>query len=49
MVKRPDIAQRLRQDGLVAEPLGLDEFHAFIVAETARWKPVLVETGLAAH
>jgi hypothetical protein len=36
MVAKPEIAQRLRQDGLVAETFGLDEFRAFIVAETAR-------------
>ena len=49
MVRRPEIAQRLRQDGLVAETFSLDEFRNFIVAEAARWKPMLVETGFAAH
>jgi tripartite-type tricarboxylate transporter receptor subunit TctC len=49
MVQRPDIQKRLREDGLVAETFTVDEFRNFIVAETARWKPMLVETGLAAQ
>lgn len=47
MVLRPDVQKRLREDGLVAETFGLDEFRDFIVAETAHWKPLLIETGLA--
>jgi tripartite-type tricarboxylate transporter receptor subunit TctC len=47
MTLRPDVANRLRQDGLVAETFTVDEFHNFIVAETARWKPMLIETGVA--
>jgi len=46
MTLRPDVANRLRQDGLVAETFTVDEFRSFIVAETARWKPMLIETGL---
>jgi tripartite-type tricarboxylate transporter receptor subunit TctC len=49
MVLRPDIAKRLREDGLVAETFGVDEFRDFIIEETARWKPMLIETGLAAQ
>ena len=48
MVQKPDIQKRLREDGLVAETFTVDEFRNFIVAEAARWKPMLVETGLAA-
>jgi tripartite-type tricarboxylate transporter receptor subunit TctC len=47
MTLRPDVANRLRQDGLVAETFTVDEFRNFIVAESARWKPILIETGLA--
>ena len=47
MVQRPEIRKRLREDGLVPETYSLDEFRNFIIAETARWKPMLVETGLA--
>ena len=48
MVQKPEIQRRLREDGLVPEAFSLAEFHDFIVSETARWKPMLVETGLAA-
>lgn len=47
MALRPDIAKRLREDGLVAEKFTVDEFRNFIIAETARWKPMLIEAGLA--
>jgi len=49
MVRRPDMVERLRRDGLVAETYSLDAFRQFIAAETARWKPMLIETGFAAH
>ena len=48
MVQRPDIEKRLRADGLVPEALSLAELRGLIVAETARWKPLLKEVGLAA-
>jgi tripartite-type tricarboxylate transporter receptor subunit TctC len=47
MTLRSDVANRLRQDGLVADTFTVDEFRNFIVAESARWKPMLIETGLA--
>lgn len=48
MMARPDIQDRLREEGLVPETMSLDDFRAFIIAETARWKPMLQVTGLAA-
>jgi len=45
MVGEPQIAERLRGEGLVAETFSVEEFRKFIVAETARWKPMLVITG----
>jgi tripartite-type tricarboxylate transporter receptor subunit TctC len=47
MVRKPEIAQRLREDGLVAETFSVDEFRKFITAEAARFRPMLLETGLA--
>jgi tripartite-type tricarboxylate transporter receptor subunit TctC len=47
MTLRPDVANQLRRDGLVAETFTVDEFRNFITAESARWKPMLIETGLA--
>ncbi len=49
MVRRPEIEKRLREDGLIADPMTVDEFHDFILAETARWKPMLIDTGLASQ
>jgi tripartite-type tricarboxylate transporter receptor subunit TctC len=43
---RPEAAERLRQDGLVARPLDVDAFAAFIAEEIARWKPVIERAGL---
>jgi len=48
MVQTPEFQKRLREDGLISETFNVDEFHNFIIAETARWKPMLIETGLAA-
>jgi len=42
---RPDTAKRLREDGLVTEPLTVDAFRAFIETETTRWQPVLRSAG----
>jgi hypothetical protein len=47
IVQRPEI--QLREDGLAPETFDLVEFRAFIVAEIARWKPMLRETGFAAQ
>jgi len=48
MVQKPEFQKRLREDGLIAETFNVDEFRNFIIAESARWKPMLIETGLAA-
>jgi len=38
--------QRLRQLGLVADAMTVEEFNALIARETARWKPVIEQLGL---
>jgi tripartite-type tricarboxylate transporter receptor subunit TctC len=45
-VNRPDVQQRLRQDGMVSETMSTEEFRKFIEAETARWKPAIERAGL---
>jgi len=47
-VSKPEIQQRLRHDGLVAETMSVAQLKQFIEAETVRWKPVLEQTGLIA-
>lgn len=46
MVKRPDIQERIQRDGMITEPMSIDEFDKFIAAETTRWKPVIEAAGL---
>lgn len=45
-VQLPEVEARLRRDGLVADPMSVEQFDKFIDAETAIWKPVLERTGL---
>jgi tripartite-type tricarboxylate transporter receptor subunit TctC len=45
-VTRPEIQQRLRQDGLVSESMSVEELQRLIEAETVRWRPVLEQLGL---
>jgi tripartite-type tricarboxylate transporter receptor subunit TctC len=45
-VSKPEVQARLRNDGLVAEMMSVDELRALIIAESARWKPVLEQLGL---
>jgi tripartite-type tricarboxylate transporter receptor subunit TctC len=42
----PEVQQRLRHDGLLTEPMSMDEFGKFIAFEAARWKPVIERAGL---
>jgi tripartite-type tricarboxylate transporter receptor subunit TctC len=45
-VSKPEMQERLRRDGLVSETMSVVQLKQFIEAETARWKPVLQQTGL---
>lgn len=45
-VSKPEVQARLRQDGLIAETMSVDGLKSYILAETARWKPVLDDLGL---
>jgi tripartite-type tricarboxylate transporter receptor subunit TctC len=43
---RPEIEQRLRQEGMVTQALSPAEFLQLIEAETVRWRPVIERAGL---
>jgi tripartite-type tricarboxylate transporter receptor subunit TctC len=43
----PESQARLKQNGLIAEPMTVAEFRSFVNAETSRWKPVVEAAGLA--
>lgn len=45
-VRKQDVAQRLRQDGMITQAMSVAEFAQFIDAETVRWKPVVEKAGL---
>jgi tripartite-type tricarboxylate transporter receptor subunit TctC len=45
-VSKPEVQARLRQDGLIAETMSVDQLREHILAENARWKPVLDQLGL---
>jgi tripartite-type tricarboxylate transporter receptor subunit TctC len=47
-MRKPDILQRLHQDGLVTEAMGVAELAKYIEEENVRWKPVLDKAGLIA-
>jgi tripartite-type tricarboxylate transporter receptor subunit TctC len=47
-VQTPEVAARLRHDGLIADPMSVEEFNTFIDAEAATWKPVMERAGLLA-
>jgi len=46
-MSKPEMRERLRHDGLVADPMSVDELRKFIEAEQVRWKPVIERAGLA--
>ena len=45
-VQLPEVEARLRRDGLIADPMSVEEFNKFIDAEYAIWKPGLERAGL---
>jgi tripartite-type tricarboxylate transporter receptor subunit TctC len=46
---KPEVQQKLRQDGLLTQPMTAEQLRTFIAAETARWRPVIERVGLVAQ
>jgi tripartite-type tricarboxylate transporter receptor subunit TctC len=44
----PDVHERFRRDGFLAQPVNPKEFTNFVAAENAKWEPVIEHAGLAA-
>jgi len=40
---------KLQQYGLIAEPMTIDAFDAFLKREAARWSPIIKDAGLVQH
>jgi tripartite-type tricarboxylate transporter receptor subunit TctC len=45
-MSKPEVQQRLRQDGMVSEGFDTEQFRAFIAKETAQWRPVAERAAL---
>ncbi len=43
---RPEIDRRMREEGMVTQPLTPAQFVQLIESETVRWKPVIERAGL---
>ena len=43
---KPDVAERMRRDGMIVEPMTPEQFSAFIDKETEIWAPVMKAAGL---
>jgi tripartite-type tricarboxylate transporter receptor subunit TctC len=46
LMTKPEMQQRLRQDGLIADPMTVDQLKAFVVSEQARWRQPIERAGL---
>lgn len=46
---KPDVAERMRRDGMIIEPMTPEQFSAFIDKETKVWAPVMKAAGLTAE
>jgi tripartite-type tricarboxylate transporter receptor subunit TctC len=42
----PETQARLRRDGLIADPMSVEQLNKFVDSEVATWKPVMERTGL---
>jgi tripartite-type tricarboxylate transporter receptor subunit TctC len=42
----PETEARLRRDGLIADPMSVEQLDKFVDSEVATWKPVMERTGL---
>ena len=43
---KPDVAARMRRDGMIVDPMTPEQYAAFIDRETKVWSPVMQASGL---
>ena len=43
---KPEMQQRMRQEGMITEALSPEEFKQLIDRETQHWRPVIEKAGL---
>jgi tripartite-type tricarboxylate transporter receptor subunit TctC len=46
-VALPDVQERFRRDGFLAQSMSAEEFTNFVAAENAKWKAIIERAGLA--
>jgi tripartite-type tricarboxylate transporter receptor subunit TctC len=46
-VAQPDVQERFRHDGFLAQPMTAQEFTNFVASENAKWQAVIEHAGLA--
>lgn len=46
---KPEVADRMRRDGMIVNPMTPEQFNAFIDKETRVWAPVMKAAGLTAE
>jgi tripartite-type tricarboxylate transporter receptor subunit TctC len=46
-VALPDVQERFRRDGFLAQPMNSQEFTNFVAAENTKWKTIIERAGLA--
>jgi tripartite-type tricarboxylate transporter receptor subunit TctC len=47
IMAKPEVAARMRRDGLLTENMSPEQFTKFVAAESARWTPLIQRAGLA--
>jgi tripartite-type tricarboxylate transporter receptor subunit TctC len=45
-MNKSEMQQRLRQDGLITDPMTVEQLRALIQSEQQRWRPALERAGL---
>jgi tripartite-type tricarboxylate transporter receptor subunit TctC len=46
-VAMPDVRDRFAQNGFLTQPMSAADFTNFVGAETAKWKAIIEQAGLA--
>jgi tripartite-type tricarboxylate transporter receptor subunit TctC len=46
VMAKPEMRQRMQQEGMVTEAMTVEQFHALIDRETKFWRPVIEKVGL---
>ena len=48
VMSKPESQKRMREDGMLVDPMDTGQFRKFIADETVRWTPVIERAGMMA-